>query len=495
MKAKEIKPRHSFAQRKPYLDNRFLFVPQYYENHCDFHMPPFDDVQLFGNVVPVHIEFCSGNGEWIIQAAKSSNEIGWIAVEMKFSRARKIYAKAQTLGLKNLIVVWGRGEDFVDHYLKKESIDKAFVHFPDPWPKQRHAKHRMIQKGFCSKLKNILRKEGQIHLITDDLDYRDQMIDVVNIDFKSLDNDLFVIYNDEFDSYFCRLWRSLDRTIYCLNYKKRSQEQLIVDVSHDGVLDCEALSCCARNIVNGGKKIVWIFDFNLQAHELCFFNPTLFSSYRLTFETLKERVLDEFASDTAELRLFDSNLDLKKIKSFSPSEQIEFDKYIIDFPALFSKYPAQLTYHFFLNAFVDFLECLASYLPLDPMRSIHLKLMTHLKRAEYVDLFSLLNFRDLDLKVEGAVIPSQRLLTTQVFSGYQNALVIPSLEKIDYLELEKYIQDLQSEGVEFCLVPEQCLIEAWHGLERLYVIEHTLTDIGHRALEGFRASMGQIHKV
>jgi tRNA (guanine-N7-)-methyltransferase len=489
MKANELKPKLSFEKRRPYLQDQLLFIPTYYNRHAEFKMPAFESSEIFSKKMPVHVEFCSGNGEWIIEAAKENPEIGWVAVEMKFARIRKIYAKGKTLGLKNLLVVWGRGEDFIEHYLQEESIDRAFVHFPDPWPKQRHAKHRIIQKEFCYGIKRVLCDEGSFHLITDDRTYRDQMIDVVNIDFESQDESLWVTRTLEFSSYFYRLWKSLDRGIFSLNYKKKAQEVIVLDVSSDNCPDCQELISKAKEVVAKGKKIVWIFDFKLAAHELPLFSETLYAGYKLTIEKLNEKVLSLFEDSTSEFRLIDDIFSFEGIPTLSLEGQSAFDAYCkLDNTTRSFR-------SFYISSLVDFLECLAAYLPLDPVRSIHLDLTSTLTRAEFADLFSLRNFQDIDLRIARAPISTQRLLTSQINTGYENALVIPTTERGDYQKVQSQIESLESESVEFCLIPEEHLIDYWHGIERLYVCQDNLSESVMRALDGFKASLGQIYNV
>ena len=122
---------------------------------------------------PIHIEFCSGNGLWIANKAKAFPHIDWIAIEKRGDRARKILKKRKANTLDNLFVVHGEGKSFASQFLDKNSIDSIFVNFPDPWPKRRHAKHRLIDAPFIERLREILKKAGSVTLVTDDQTYAD----------------------------------------------------------------------------------------------------------------------------------------------------------------------------------------------------------------------------------------------------------------------------------------------------------------------------------
>ncbi|MBP9842063.1 MAG: tRNA (guanosine(46)-N7)-methyltransferase TrmB [Simkaniaceae bacterium] len=203
MKPKDLKFPHSWEERRPCLMEGILFVPKHFE-HEMWTGPSFT-----GN-----IEFCSGNGEWIISKASQHPEVQWIAVEMDFHRARKIYSKRMNLGLNNLLVVCGMAQPFVQYYLQEGSIDRIYINFPDPWPKARHAKHRIVQAPFTAEMKRILKKEGTATLVTDDPTYHEQMKEEMGRYFiqKPWEGE------DYGTSWFERLWREKGREIHYLRY-------------------------------------------------------------------------------------------------------------------------------------------------------------------------------------------------------------------------------------------------------------------------------------
>ena len=137
-----MRPQHfkfpfTWEERRPLIVDRVLFIPKYYENHREWSMPAWEDPQIFGRQAPVHIEYCSGNGAWIVEKALKHPEIHFVAVEKRFERVRKLWSKMHNLKLSNLFVVCGEALTFTQNYLSSESIEKIFVNFPDPWPKRR----------------------------------------------------------------------------------------------------------------------------------------------------------------------------------------------------------------------------------------------------------------------------------------------------------------------------------------------------------------------
>lgn len=225
MKRDDLKFPFTWEKREPAIHLRVLFVPDYYDAHQKWSFPGWEASELFGNGAPVYIEYCSGNGDWILHKAREYPQINWVAVEKKFERVRKIWVKSQRLQLKNCIIVCGEALTFAKHYLPKESIDQIYVNFPDPWPKERHAKHRLVQKPFVDELSRTIKSGGKSIFVTDDSSYslqiRQQMLQ--DIRWKSSFPEPF--FQTEWpcygQSYFDTLWREKGRLIYYMQFENR----------------------------------------------------------------------------------------------------------------------------------------------------------------------------------------------------------------------------------------------------------------------------------
>ncbi len=137
-------------------------------------LPPL--FEIFGNNNPIHVEFCTGNGEWITEQALKTKEVNWIAVEKQFARVRKIWSKKKNHELDNLFIVFGRGEDFLAHHAIDSLVDHIYVNFPDPWPKTRHAKHRIIKTSFVESLVPITKVGSLLTIVTDDIPYAEEIV-------------------------------------------------------------------------------------------------------------------------------------------------------------------------------------------------------------------------------------------------------------------------------------------------------------------------------
>ena len=125
MKPKDLKKLFTFEERRPALANGIFYVPLYYNLYHEFTLPPMNE--LFGNDRPLCVEYCSGNGDWILNRAMRFPENNWIAVERRFDRVRKIWSKMKNCNLANLLIVYGDAEPFTQYYLKNHSLESAYI--------------------------------------------------------------------------------------------------------------------------------------------------------------------------------------------------------------------------------------------------------------------------------------------------------------------------------------------------------------------------------
>lgn len=223
MKPKDLRFPFPWEERKPFLQDGVLFVPKFYERHGEWKFPHFSDADLFGNQNPVFIEYCSGNGSWIVQKAMENPDQNWIAVERKFERVQKIWARGKNNNLSNLLIVCGEALDFTRYYLSEEHpICAAYVNFPDPWPKEKHAKHRLLQGQFICELHRTIQKNGSLTVVTDDTVYRDQVCNEMlkTSYWHAMFSQPFFIteWPGYGSSYFEDLWRKKGKEIFYLQF-------------------------------------------------------------------------------------------------------------------------------------------------------------------------------------------------------------------------------------------------------------------------------------
>lgn len=223
MKPKDLKRVYPFEERRPCLEDRIFYVPHYYDAHERSLFPPFAD--LFGNDKPICVEYCSGNGDWIIEKAKSQDSKNWIAVEKRFDRVRKIWSKLKNNQLSNLVVISGEAFTFTHHYVPNGSIEEVYINFPDPWPKTKHAKHRLLHTTFLSELSRVLKPNKTVTLVSDDLKYVTHTLSLSRVSTEFIPSfpppHYLVDYPDYGHSWFENLWREQGKAIHYLQLQKR----------------------------------------------------------------------------------------------------------------------------------------------------------------------------------------------------------------------------------------------------------------------------------
>ena len=125
--------------------------------------------EFFGNKNPIHIEVGMGKGRFIIDMAKLHPEINYIGIEKYSSVLVRALEKLEQLPINNLIFIRMDAENICDVFDTNE-VDRIYLNFSDPWPKDRHAKRRLTSKEFFRRYDQILIPDGQVEFKTDNRD-------------------------------------------------------------------------------------------------------------------------------------------------------------------------------------------------------------------------------------------------------------------------------------------------------------------------------------
>ena len=224
MKPEDLKPPFSRTDQRIVIHDRVWYVPERCAAPSDFVFPGWSHSDLFGNANPVTVEYCSGNGAWIANKAIENPMINWVAVERKFERVRKIWSKVKNHALTNLIVVCGEAHHATERFIPSASVSDVYINFPDPWPKNRHAKNRLIRLEFAKQLWRILKEKGAMTFVTDDPPYSEWVIEVMQNHggFHPEFPHPHYICDEGLHgtSYFDQLWRSKGRLIRYHRFNK-----------------------------------------------------------------------------------------------------------------------------------------------------------------------------------------------------------------------------------------------------------------------------------
>jgi tRNA (guanine-N7-)-methyltransferase len=134
-----------------------------------------DVAGLFSQVRLLEVELGSGDGSFIVNYARLHPETNFLAVERLLGRLNKINRKGLRAGLTNLRGLRIESAYFLEYLLPPKSVTALHVYFPDPWPKRKHWKNRLINERFPELARRILAPGGSVYLRTDHAEYFEQM--------------------------------------------------------------------------------------------------------------------------------------------------------------------------------------------------------------------------------------------------------------------------------------------------------------------------------
>jgi tRNA (guanine-N7-)-methyltransferase len=140
---------------------------------------PLDAVAVYGRSAPLVLEIGSGAGEAtaVMAAADPSRDV--LAVEVHTPGVATLLRRVEQEGLRNVRIAEGDGLQVLADALSPGSLDEVRVYFPDPWPKSRHAKRRLVTPSFAALVAERLRPGGRLHVATDWGSYAEQVLQVV----------------------------------------------------------------------------------------------------------------------------------------------------------------------------------------------------------------------------------------------------------------------------------------------------------------------------
>jgi tRNA (guanine-N7-)-methyltransferase len=187
--------------------------------------------ELFGADVakplPLVLEIGFGRGEFLVHLAQASPETAFVGVEYSAKRVLKLARRIARTPLRNVRLFEATAEQLVREVLPPVSISCCWINFPDPWPKKRHFKRRLIQPPFAAALRERLVPDGLLRIATDHPGYA-EWIDEVLSAAEGLENryapDRFrpeaagrppTAYELE--------WRALGRSLHFFEYARRDR--------------------------------------------------------------------------------------------------------------------------------------------------------------------------------------------------------------------------------------------------------------------------------
>ena len=152
--------------------------------------------QIFGNNNPVHIEIGMGKGRFITTLASMNPDINYVGIEKYSSVLLRAVEKQDELCLPNLRFIRMDAENITSVF-GKEEVDRIYLNFSDPWPKDRHAKRRLTSRQFFARYDEILKSTGRVEFKTDNRPLFDFSVEEVNEAGWNLSVCTYDLHNDE----------------------------------------------------------------------------------------------------------------------------------------------------------------------------------------------------------------------------------------------------------------------------------------------------------
>lgn len=145
-----------------------------------YNAEPLDFSRLFANEQPLILEIGFGMGQSLLAQAQANPTRNYVGIEVHQAGVGCLLAGIQLEQVTNLRLMDHDAVEILNHMIPDGSLSGIQIFFPDPWPKKRHHKRRLIQPGFIALLTRKLSDNGFIHCATDWQDYAEQMLEVLS---------------------------------------------------------------------------------------------------------------------------------------------------------------------------------------------------------------------------------------------------------------------------------------------------------------------------
>ena len=137
------------------------------------------------------LEIGFGDGRSVIDMARDKSEINFFCIEAYSKGFTNLFEKIKREKLENIILLYGDAIEIIDRLFEDASIDKIFIFFPDPWPKTKHKKRRILNKYSINLFFKKLIQQGIFHFTTDNIRYAYDVRSLLSSHFPTKNNIIF----------------------------------------------------------------------------------------------------------------------------------------------------------------------------------------------------------------------------------------------------------------------------------------------------------------
>jgi tRNA (guanine-N7-)-methyltransferase len=141
----------------------------------DYPSEPLDPASLFDQPAPLYLEIGFGNGESLLNMARQHPDRHYLGIEVHRPGVGHLLLELERAGLDNVRVLRHDAMEILEQALPDACLAGLYLFFPDPWPKKKHRKRRIVQEKFLQQAARVIRPGGFIHMATDWEHYAQQM--------------------------------------------------------------------------------------------------------------------------------------------------------------------------------------------------------------------------------------------------------------------------------------------------------------------------------
>ncbi len=141
---------------------------------------PLDLGKIFGRRASRICEIGFGDGQALAALAAEQPEVDFLGIEVHEPGVGRLLLSVERQGLTNVRVIRHDAMEVLRDWLKPGCLDRLHLFFPDPWPKKRHHKRRIVQQDFLALAARVLRPGGVLHMATDWENYADHMLELTD---------------------------------------------------------------------------------------------------------------------------------------------------------------------------------------------------------------------------------------------------------------------------------------------------------------------------
>ena len=175
---------------------------------------------------PVVADIGFGRGEFLFDLAQRQPEGAFLGIEYSFKRVLKLARRLARSELRNVRLIEAPAQVLVEEFLPEASLSGVWINFPDPWPKKRHHRRRLMQAEFIRGLTRCLRPAAEIHVATDHPEYALQIDEVLRA--EALLENLYTPepylreVSERMPTAYELAWREQGRSLHFFGYRRRA---------------------------------------------------------------------------------------------------------------------------------------------------------------------------------------------------------------------------------------------------------------------------------